>query len=124
MVDYCFVSHSDLHLFTDFCVYRTSELINLSKNIGNVVQTSIPDHSCLTWNINTDNCSSSFEIEETLEQSENKIKFNVRNIPVSFGADPSFVNEIHARVLQLERSLCEQQDLENAYTDMCKIIKN
>ena len=111
-------------MFTDFCVYRASELTNVSKNISNIVPTSTPDHSCLTWKMNTDNCLSSFEIEETLEKSENKIKFNVRNIPVSFGADLSFVNEIHARVSQLERSLCEQQDLDNAFTDMCKIIEN
>ena len=38
-------------MFKDFRVYRASELINLNSDISNFVPTSIPDHSCLTWNI-------------------------------------------------------------------------
>ena len=34
-----------------------------------------------------------------------------------------FVNEIHACVLQLECSLREQQDIDNAYANICKLIK-
>ena len=34
-----------------------------------------------------------------------------------------YINEILTRVWQLERSLCEQQDIDNAYADLCKIIK-
>ena len=123
VVDYCFVSHSELHMFKDFRVYRASELVNLNSDISNFVPTSIPDHSCLTWNIHTGKCMSSYENEETFEQSENNIKFNVSTIPATFGTDPLYINEIHTRVWQLERSLCEQQDIDNAYADLCKIIK-
>lgn len=124
VVDYCFVSHSDLHMFRDFHVYRTSELINLNNDLSNFVPTSIPDHSCLSWIIDTGKCLSNYEPEEACDQSETKIKFNISTIPTTFGTDPLYINEIHTRVWQLERSLCEQQDIDEAYTDLCKIIKN
>ena len=66
---------------------------------------------------------SSCENEETFEQSANNIK-NVSTTPATFGKDPLYVNEIRARVWQLERSLCEQHDIDDAYADQCKINKN
>ena len=56
VVDYCLVSHSDLPMFSDFHVFTASDLVNLDGNICNVVPSTIPDHSCITWKINIHRC--------------------------------------------------------------------
>ena len=122
VVDYCFVSHSDLNMFSDFYVYTASELINLSGHKEAVIPSSIPDHSCITWKTNTEQYTS-YNTVPNYKQSEGSIKFNVIRIPDDFGCNSVFVNEIHACVLQLERSLREQQDIDNAYANICKLIK-
>ena len=110
-------------MYKDFHVYRASELLNLNSELAGFVPTSLPDHSCLTWKMDTGKCAQSCQAEEIFEQSEDRARFDVKTIPATFASDPLYINEIHACVWQLERSLCEQQDIDTAYTDLCKIIK-
>ena len=47
VVDYCFVSHSNLNSFSNFSVTRSCELINQSDSLRKVNPVGIPDHSLL-----------------------------------------------------------------------------
>ena len=121
VVDYCLVSHSDLPMFSDFHVYTASESVNLDGNICTVVPSTIPDHSCITWKINIRSCCPS-DNEQHVD-SEAFVKVNVKDVPENFGADDRFINEIHDCVSQLEQGFREQLDIDNAYTEMCAVIK-
>lgn len=123
VVDYCLVSHADLDKFSDFYVYTASEHINLNGNINAIVPSSIPDHSCITWVISTET-GASVEAEENSQLAEYCLKFNVKTIPDNFASDNSFVNEVHACISQLERTLREQNNVDRAYADICNIVKN
>ena len=49
VVDYCLVPHEDLNKYTDFKVWKVSDLINKSRILNTLdVNTSRPDHSTLS----------------------------------------------------------------------------
>ena len=47
VVDYCFVSHASLKIFSNFSVTRSSEFIDQSGCLGKINPSNIPDHSLL-----------------------------------------------------------------------------
>ena len=54
VVDYCFVSHGDLHMFDKFKVIRASALCqDIIQQFG-LIPSSVPDHSIITWDISTE----------------------------------------------------------------------
>ena len=56
VVDYCLVPHEDLNKYTDFKVWKVSDLINKSRILNTLdVNTSRPDRSILSWKVDISN---------------------------------------------------------------------
>ena len=51
VVDYCFVSHAGLKIFSKFSVTRSFEFINQSGCLSKINPSSIPHHSLLKWKV-------------------------------------------------------------------------
>ena len=77
VVDYCFISHSDIDMFNDCTMYIPSELIS---SMGAVLF-SIPDHSFIILNIHI-----AFSVTDISKNNSKQTytKYDVRNIPESF----------------------------------------
>ena len=75
VVDYCFVSHDDLHIFDKFNVIRASVLCQFG-----FIPSSIPDHSIITWDVSAD--------DETRPQNKSPLatydKFDKQSKPEDF----------------------------------------
>ncbi|XP_053391507.1 uncharacterized protein LOC128554275 [Mercenaria mercenaria] len=118
VVDYCLVSHTDLHLFTDFNVLRVSDLLQQA----NVQQpTSVPDHSILIWNI-SHNFSNELEVQSSVKPVE-QVKFFTDKIPGDFMHDDNVVSDLIQSVNELEQSFRSQQCIDKAYKKLCIGIK-
>ena len=126
VVDYFFEAHEDLSLFSDFNIYKVSDAINEVGHDSVLFSSSFPDHSILTWQVDTGqrisykNTSDSAE----LNMEEAFIRFETRNIPDSFLSDMNICRQLHKAVFRLENNMSSQNDLDEAYGYLCTLLKD
>ena len=97
VVDYCFVRHASLNIFSNFSVTRSSEFINQSSSLSTISPISIPGHSLLKWNAHKGNslsCTDNTGCESTEhpKRHEDFIKFDVSNTFDDFLNEPRQAN--------------------------------
>ena len=80
VVDYCLISHTDLHMFDKFNITRASVLCqDIIQGFG-FVPPSVPNHSVITWHIIID-----YEIRpHNVRPTATYDKFDTRSIPWNF----------------------------------------
>ena len=61
VVDYCIVTHSNFSQFSDFRVTSTNDLINSVPELCRLTSSGIPDHSLLSWKIETCDLQKSYD---------------------------------------------------------------
>ena len=83
MVDYVCVPYEQLCFVSDFCVHLMSDLVGALDYQG---VTKIPDHSLLTWSVN--GCTKQRCNEDPIP-TQNTVRYNTSNVPVSFLNDDS-----------------------------------
>ena len=125
VVDYCLVGYEKLDIFQDFRVRRSTELIDENVVANNLAPTSIPDHSCLLWNIVTPQVADGIDHSSHPDlPTQAQVKYDASVIPDSFLLDPSVLNEVQAVIGRLESSFRVQSDIDQAYTDFCSVVTN
>ena len=117
VVDYCLVPHEDLNKYTDFKVWKVSDLINKSRILNTLdVNTSRPDHSILSWKVDIGNmyegCS------KNVIQTE-YTKFD-RVIPDTFLS--GHIEELDTIIQNTECKVKSQEELDDIYTDFVHVI--
>ena len=81
---------------------------------------SIPDHSLLTWYINTDVTIQSCNFEKA--NVHKSLKVDVKSIPDMFLLDEDILNNVNSAIADLEGSLRSQTDIDIAFTGWCDTV--
>ena len=122
VVDYCLVSHHDIGLFSDFKVVSTLEVIDSVRLLSSFATSGIPDHSLLKWNlIIADNSGLP---APRLQASYSDVKFNLNQIPENFLLTPDVLQKVQDSAAFLEEGTQTQSDIDNIYSDWCKLIQD
>ena len=100
VVDYCFVSHDDLHMFNKLIVIRASVLYqDIIQQFGFILS-SIPDHSIITCDISAD--------YETRPHTKSPLatydKFDTQSIPEDFLMSAGCLAQINQIIGELKGS--------------------
>ena len=122
VVDYCFVSHTSLKIFSNFSVTRSSEFINQSGCLSKINPSSIPDHSLLKWKVEMHafwGGTNNTVHESTVKQQVNEefIKFDISNTSDDFLNDGILLLHVNETISKLESSLRSQSDIDGVYAD-------
>ena len=108
-------------------------LILISINVINVIghdsvlfSSSFPDHSILTWKVDTGqriSCKNASDPAE-LNMEESFIRFETRNIPDSILSDKNICRQFHETVFRLEGNMSSQNNLDEAFDKLCSLLKD
>jgi len=125
VVDYCIVSHDQLNDFKNFQVIRATELITQCGIVGSdVAPTSIPDHSCLMWNIQISTTETPSSSSVTPDPNEPvRIKYDVSSVPASFLCDPGILAAVNDCIITLESGYRLQSDIDGVYSNFCSVVR-
>ena len=109
VVDYSIVMHEQLELFNGFKVTRAREVV--SKIL-------VPDHSLLSWNIETFRVSHNSKTETEIIAT--CMKFRLKEIPLNFMNDEKAIRKMERLMALLEDEDICQFDLDNVYYKFVK----
>ena len=121
LVDYCIIPHEDLDKYLDFNVQTVSYLINELDVVDSTsALTTKPDHSVLSWKMETTTPFLSPTNEPSGDLKSSFILYE-RNIPGSFLEEK--IQELEEFERQIQNNLNNQSDTDNTYTKFVEIIK-
>ena len=124
VVDYCIVTHSNFSQFSDFRVTSTNDLINSIPALCRLTSSGIPDHSLLTWKIETCDLQKSYDNGSLNEQANYYDRFDLTRVPDSFLSSEESLTLINSVMSNLEQGLQSQADIDNFYGEWCDLVKH
>ena len=116
VIDYVFVPHEQLPLYTDFSVVCMSDLI-CERHL--VVPHAIPDHSIIEWVTDVPAFADSGDTQAT--GGEHLRRFNVKDIPGDFLQDGNS-EAVLAAMQRIEDSSSTQSDINSAYDEFVSLV--
>ena len=120
MVDYCSVPHEDLSKFTEFKVYKVSDITKEINIISSLEpETSKPDLSFLTWKTEFNTLYTSHNTINSPKQAE--FTLFSRDIPVNFLIDRQ--EEISHLINKIETDMHNQPGADQCYNDFTNLIR-
>jgi len=117
VVDYCIVSHELLRHFEDFEVRLAKDVYQDAGCMG-IFNTSIPDHSLLTWKLE---CEAHIGFEVASEWSHVYTKIN-RNVPENFASELDVC--INRLCQQLEHHASDINVIDTVYDQFTEVLNN
>ena len=118
VVDYIVVPHEQLEKYKDFKVHTMSSLINRFKM---QVHYRSSEHSILQISLQTESIT---DLQFSTDSSRVKAQYNLSDIPASFLNCESSFQRLMETIQRIERSLCEEHDVQLAYSEFVELIKN
>jgi hypothetical protein len=106
--------------YGDFTVTPVTELL---QNIGVFSLTCSPDHSLLSWRINTNivNLSENFSKDYINSGYD---KFDLKNVPNDFMNTHSVSDKINILIDNLEQNVVNKNNIDSVYKQWCDIVKD
>jgi hypothetical protein len=128
VVDYCVVPYEMLHMFKNFEVTKSSDLITKAGLIGSVdVSRGVPDHSVLTWSMAIDNgpwaspAIHSYNGTDTTAQTFTK--YDLSDIPDTFMSNEDILLALETAITTLECSSTVQNEIDSVYVEFCETVR-
>ncbi|KAK6191131.1 hypothetical protein SNE40_002872 [Patella caerulea] len=120
VVDYVFVPHEQLSVYTDFKVKTVTDIIN-EHNLA--VPITTPDHSVLQWSMKTPEL-----LLPNINKNEPKRlakvnSYNVKNFPLNFLQNESTQQMIHETIVRIEDEIFGNQSVNSAYETLVNFLK-
>ncbi|XP_053403285.1 uncharacterized protein LOC128558364 [Mercenaria mercenaria] len=123
VVDYCIIPHEKLDIFSEISMLRVMDVINNINNVPALANTSLPDHSILSWKL-TCNISNACNYDKCNVQPVSFDKFDVTDVPNTFLSDQESILNVNRVIEKLERSQQTQCDVDAIFSNWCEIVKN
>ena len=118
----CFLSKNFQFLEVKFSIYLNRRvfvmLINTIPELCRLISSGIPDHSLLSWKIETRDLNRSYDNGSLIIM----IDLTLREYRARFLSSEESLTLINSAISNLEQGLQSQADIDNIYSEWCYLV--